>query len=183
MRAHFQKILLSFLALVAVLVLGFPMLFLDGHKGGVIKLDKEVTISFDVKDNVKDLLLYFGYVGCEDICLPALKEIASIYDALSHKKSVQIYFINLAKKGEGSELFARYFHKDFLGLELRDIGPLQNQLRVYSSASLSGDGKISHTGFLYRIQRYKNGFKLRSIYVTKPFNAAAIIEDFTKDEM
>lgn len=164
-------------AFVVIILLGFPLLSLDGHKDGVIQLNKPIELPFLVDKNIEEVLVYFGYVGCEHICTPALQEIAAIYSALPMKETVQVYFINISKEGGGAHAFATYFHPDFIGLEYDKGYKLKDTLHVYSSASLSGDGTMSHTGFLYRIQRTDETYSLRAMYVTRPFSKEAIIQN------
>ena len=55
-------------------------------------------------------------------------------------------------------------------------------LRAYSSDSLSGDGEISHTGYLYLIaQTQPDSFKLKTIYFTRPFDKESIAQNIKQE--
>lgn len=170
-------IIIFMFSIILLLFLSFSMTWFDGHQNGVIVMNEKVSIPFAVAEDKKELLLYFGYVGCDTICMPALGEIARLYEDLPNKKEYQVYFINLLKEGGGANDFAQFFHKDFIGIDLLDAKGLQETLHVYHSDSLQGDGALSHTGFLYRLQRSKDLFILKSIYVQRPFDIDIILTD------
>lgn len=84
----------------------------------------------------------------------------------------------------GADAYAKSFHKDFVGLDLKnkDRHKMMNDLRAYSSDALFQGGEISHTGYLYLIKRSAlNIFMLRSMYYTRPFDPVTIITDIKKE--
>lgn len=171
-------------ALLLLIFLGFPLMMLGGEKQGKVTLEEKVELPFKIKSNAKVILLYFGYVGCRTICTPSLEEIADIYNNLEDIKDVSFYFVNIAKEGVGAQEFARYFHKDFIGLQLtqNEISNLMGDLRAYSSDALVADGDIYHTGYLYLItQKKQDDFVLKTMYYTRPFDIKSIALDIQQE--
>ncbi len=185
-RFKYSKIILIILALTVVFSLGFPLAMLSGNKQGKVTLNEKVNLPFEIKDNTKIILLYFGYVGCSTICEPSIKEVSSIYNGLSdiQRDDVSFYFIDITKNGNMAKEFAHYFNDSFIGLNLdtKSTARLMADLRAYSSDSLRGNGDISHTGYLYLIkQTQKQSFELKTIYITRPFDSVSIVQDITKE--
>lgn len=180
-----KKVILVFVSILAVFSLGFPLMIGD-KKQGEVELNEKVDLSFDVSEDSKVILLYFGYVGCKTICEPSLREISKVYDTLleADKKIVKFYFVNITKNGTESQPFAEFFNDDFIGLDLKkkEISKLMLDFRAYSSDSLSGDGEISHTGYLYLIkQTTEKEFELKRIYYTRPFDPDSIVQNIKQE--
>jgi protein SCO1 len=179
-----SHIIIVTLALVLLLVLGFPLMMLSGDKQGRVVLDEKIELPFAVSKDAKVILLYLGYVGCRTICMPSLEESAKIFDDMNTSSSVSFYFVNISKEGVGAKEFAAHFHKDFKGLQLSraKTSALMHELRAYSSDALVEGGDIYHTGYLYLIkQENEGGFTLKSMYYTRPFDAKSIILDIKKE--
>jgi len=184
MKTVLSRILLGFISLTLIFLLGFPLISFTGEKQGKVILNDKVTFPFKINSNTKVLLLYFGYVGCRTICVPSLEEIAQIANHFANSRTVAFYFINISKNGKEANDFAKYFHKNITGLDLpsKDVSKLMSSLRAYSSASLSGDNEISHTGYLYLIKQNEiKNFTLKYMYYTRPFDKNSIIIDIKKE--
>lgn len=180
------KLVLILIALIVVFSLGFPLAMLGGNKQGKVTLNEKVNLPFEIKGNTKIILLYFGYVGCRTICEPSLKEISSVYEGLAdaQRSSVSFYFIDITKNGNMAKEFAHYFNDSFIGLDLNTklTAELMANLGAYSSDSITGNGDISHTGYLYLIkQAGEQIFELKTIYITRPFDSISIVQDITKE--
>ncbi len=185
-KLKYGKIILMLTALIVVFSLGFPLAMLSANKQGKVTLNEKIDLPFEIKDSVKVILLYFGYVGCSTICEPSLKEISSVYNGLSNtqRDDVNFYFVDITKKGNLAKEFAHYFNNSFIGLNLdtNSTAKLMADLRAYSSDSIRGNGDISHTGYLYLIkQTQKQFFELKTIYITRPFDSISIVQDITKE--
>ncbi len=173
-------------ALIVVFFLGFPLAMLGGNKQGKVTLNEKVNLPFEIKDNTKIILLYFGYVGCSTICEPSIKEISSVYNGLldEQRDGVSFYFVDITKNGNMAKEFAHYFNDSFIGLNLdtKSTAKLMADLRAYCSDSITGNGNISHTGYLYLIkQTQEQIFELKTIYITRPFDCISIVQDITKE--
>lgn len=183
-RKKLKSVLIFFIALLVLFLLGFPLAVLTGDKQGRVVFDEPIALPFDIDKGEKVILLYFGYVGCQTICSPSLKEIADIYKEVDASEKVTFYFINIAKEGQGVDDFVQYFHKEFIGVNLSRVQrqDLMNALRAYSSESLRGDGEMSHTGYLYMIkQEAEQSFKLKRMYYTRPFDKNSITADIKEE--
>jgi len=178
------KVLISLIVIMVLFTLGFPLAMFTNEMQGRISLKESIELPFPVNDEAEVILLYFGYVGCQTICMPSLKEIALVSKEFNDSKRVAFYFVNIAKKSEGAKEYAQYFHKNFIGLDLplAETSKLMSDLRAYSSDSLSGDGDMSHTGYLYLIKSSgKENFELKYMYYTRPFDAKYIVTDIKKE--
>jgi len=177
----FSRFILVILALLFIILLGFPVLSLTGITENKINLNEHIDLPFKVDDNKDIILLYFGYVGCKDICPSSLNEINNIYKKLENSKSVGVYFINIIESGS-AQGYASYFNKDFVGIDLPavTIMKLMNTLHAYKSDPLTKDGDIYHTSYLYLIKRSEKNrekFILKNIYYTHPYDVKMVIND------
>jgi len=180
----YSKIIMSLLVVGVLLALGFPLVMLTNENQGKISFDETIELPFTIENEVEIVLLYFGYVGCKTICMPSLEELALVSDEFNDSKRVAFYFVNIAKKSEGAKEYAQYFHENFIGLDLPPVetSKLMGDLRAYSSDSLSGDGEISHTGYLYLIKNSgKQNFELKYMYYTRPFDTKSIVTDIKRE--
>lgn len=167
-----------------LLLLGLPTIMFTDAKQGKVTLNEKVTLPFKVDENTDVVLLYFGYVGCRTICVPSLEEIAKIYSKIDDRSKVSFYFINISEDETQADRFAKYFHKEFVGLQLpkKDVSSLMTTLRAYSSDPLIQGGDIYHTGYLYLITKSKiNDLTLKNMYYTRPFNEESIILDIKEE--
>ncbi|MBU0721723.1 SCO family protein [bacterium] len=172
-------LLLSFFLMVPLL----QSLLFSGKSGGVIEIDKEIRADF-IKSDKQILLIYFGYVGCADVCTPALQKISTLYnsDELKElKKDVDVLFINLTPDTEsfGPALFAKFFHEDFKGVYLsnKEILSLDRTFGVFFSKDLNDKTELNHTDYLYLIENRFHSIILKKIYFTHPLSAQKLIRD------
>jgi len=151
---------------------------------GIIKLDKklETKVFNDYDEDI--LLIFFGYVGCIDVCTPRMTEIAGIYDRIKKKKSVRPVFVNLIelKDIKLAQEFASAFNKDYKALKISksELNSLKNEFNVYSTPSLSSKTDLNHTSFLFLLKKEKGEYHLRRIYVNTPFKENIILQDIRK---
>jgi len=151
--------------------------------GGIVKLNREVKTSVFNNSKHRFLFVFFGYVGCSDVCTPRLSELTSIYRELKadYKVDVGVVFVNLIKlrDAELPTLFAKSFHKDFTALYLqgRKLRDIQNEFDIYCSASLTSQGDWDHTSFLFLLEKTKDKYIFKRIYTYIPFDKQTIIKD------
>ena len=154
---------------------------------GRVEIDQKIRSTLFKNYNNKFLFVFFGYVGCRDICTPRLEELSSIYEDLKYKNNIDIdtSFINLIRlqDSELPQLFASAFHKDFDGFYLNNdkIQILQNEFRVYNSTSLTSKGDWDHTSFLFLLKKGIDGYYLKRIYTYIPFDKEKIIKDILEN--
>jgi len=98
---------------------------------GVITLDRKIESRVFDNFNEDILLIFFGYVGCRDVCPPKMAEIAAIYDKIEKKKHVGLLFVNLTdlRDTQLAQEFASVFHKDYRALQMsrRELERLKNE--------------------------------------------------------
>ncbi len=176
--------LLIFLAVGFIILLGFPLLSLTGVESGVV-LNEKIKLPFKVEDNKSVILLYFGYVGCPDVCPASLNEIDNIYKKIDnrYKDRVGIYFVNIIENSGANE-YAKYFNNNFKGVDLSSVEVMQfmNKLHAYKSDPLTDSGELYHTSYLYLLKKIKKDeFILKKMYYTHPYDAKMVIDDIEKE--
>jgi len=176
--------ILPFLLIVTIFLIIFSGNFTDNTS--IIKQNKKIEAKLFGQYNNDYLFVFFGYVGCTDICTPRLTELSSIYDKLTKEHNIDIdtVFINLIKleDKELPQLFASYFHEDFDGFYINNanITFLENEFNIYSSPSLFRDGEYDHTSFLFLLKKVNNEYYLKRIYTNSPFDKDKIVNDILK---
>lgn len=168
------KNIVGAIAIIAAIVL-LPFVSSYFSQKEYVKINKEIKSTlFDSYDE-KNLLLFFGYVGCIDICTPRLHELSSIYEKLKKAKiETQVLFINLTKleDPELADLFAKSFNKNFKGiyLEKPKLDTLKKEFNVYSAPALGNSAELDHTTYLYLLKKVDSKYYLNKIYIKTPFH-------------
>ena len=178
-KKKFFGLLIIVILISTIFSTAFPI-FYSNDKAG--KVNKEIqNIDFDfLKDETKEyVLLFFGYVGCRDICPPALSEISQIYNKLD-KEQFSFYFINLQPNifKDDVDPFAKIFNEDFKGVYVdhKELLEITTKFQVKYSPINSID--IDHTGFLYLLEKSGDGiYKQKFIYTARPFDIEYISND------
>ncbi len=176
------------IALVSTLLLFFMMplfqsLLFDADTQGSIEINKNIDAKF-IQSDKKIILLFFGYVGCADICTPLLQELSNLYTSKEfeiHQKDVEVLFINLTPEIDAlqPDLFAKFFNKNFNGVYLskKEILTLDRNFGLFFSQDLSDATQLNHTDYLYLIQNDKDIKTVKSIYTTHPLKTKKLIDD------
>ena len=168
-----KKIILLLSILSVILLSPFiSSIFLDK---GYVTLDRELQSPLLDSYSEKNILIFFGYVGCLDICTPRLSELSSEYEKLKEKNiDVQVLFINLTKLEDHTlpDLFAKSFNKDFTGiyLEKDELEDIKKELNVYSAPRLGNSYEVDHTAYLFLFKRTALKYHLNKIYTKIPFS-------------
>jgi protein SCO1/2 len=150
---------------------------------GTIQINKKVEAPF-LHSEKKIILLYFGYVGCEDICSPFLMKLSKLYDSKEFekiRKDVEVIFVNLTPEVQTfqPELFAKFFNINFKGVYLtkREILNIDRNFALFFSQDLNEKTELNHTDYLYLIQNSNTTFFLKNIYSTHPLEEKKLIND------
>jgi len=177
-------ITLFFIFLAIVLPLTFSFLF-SNQKSGRIIVEQRIDMPYLQDANKEWMLIFFGYVGCTDVCTPLLHHLSDFYDSPSFKplkKRVGVCFINLMPnvQKDQPDAFAKAFNGKFEGVYLtqKELMSIDRELSVFFSRSLRDKTTMNHSDYLYLVQRRKEGsLILKNIYSTHPLNQKMIIED------
>ena len=185
-----MKNILKIGSIITIAILLFILILALGSyfspKGGRIILNKEIHAPFLDEVTQKDeLLLFFGYVGCTDVCSPFLNQMHNLLDhkELEEKrKKIDLVFINLLfdMPMEEAKAFAHIFDKNFIGINVDKavLSKLQQDFKLYFSTSLFDKSVINHTDYLYALKRgsKKGSWIIKAFYFTKPLNEKALTE-------
>jgi protein SCO1/2 len=153
------------------------------NKQGVLEVNKSLEASF-IKSDKKFVLVFFGYVGCKDVCTPLLQELNNLYESKEFetiKEHVEILFVNLTPEIEEfqPDLFAKFFNKDFKGIYLsrKETLSIERAFGVYFSKDLSDKTQLNHSDNIYFIENNKDNKILKTIYLTHPLKTKKLIND------
>ncbi|OHE07561.1 MAG: hypothetical protein A2513_01845 [Sulfurimonas sp. RIFOXYD12_FULL_33_39] len=154
-------------------------------KNSKIVVNKEIDADFLKNIDKENIVLFFGYVGCTDVCTPILEQLNNIFlsnEAKNLKDKASIVFVNLIPQidSEQPQLFASFFNKDFIGLHLskKDLYAVDRKFGLFYSAGVSNEDGLSHSDFIYLLKK-QNDTKtvLKNIYMTHPINSKELIKD------
>lgn len=182
-----KKIIFAFL-LFSVLIILIPIVqsfLFSVNSGGKITLNQTIEAPYlkDVKEEYT--LMFFGYVGCINVCTPILDKLGKLYDSPSLKplhNRVGFVFVNLMPdvSVEQPDEFAKSFHPKFKGIYLsqKQLMHIDRELGVFFSKSMSEPSEIDHSDHLYLIEHHDNGtMTLKAIYSMHPLHDDELIKD------
>lgn len=178
------KVLLGVLMLAFFLLVPIASsLFFSSSTKGVISVDKEIQANY-IQSDKHVVLVFFGYVGCEKVCMPILQNLANLYGSKKFdniRDKIDIYFINLTPELEitAPKLFAKYFNKNFNGVYLnqKELFKIDRNFGVFFSKSLDDKEELNHTDNIFLLENIAGHLKLKKIYTTHPLNKTKITED------
>ena len=182
------------LTIVALFIFFMSVPFLQSfifasNSEGKIDISKKIDANY-IKSDKKFVLLFFGYVGCTDVCTPLLERLSSLYESKEFKavkEDVDVVFVNLTPEVQEHqpELFAKFFNSEFKGVYLsrRETLNIDRTFGVFFSRRISDKTELDHTDFLYLVKNTQNSKVLKSMYSVHPFNKEKIIEDIKQLEV
>lgn len=182
-KAAFTFLALTFFMLSFVL---FQNLLFSSTNMQNSKFVINKKVESNILDSVKkqNVILFFGYVGCTDVCTPLLQELNTMYSLDTFKElqdSTAIVFVNLIPelKSDQAQLFASFFNENFIGLHLskQELYTIDRKFSLFYTPSLSNKNELSHSDSLYLLKKTDGAFILKNIYMTHPFNANQLIQD------
>lgn len=168
----------------------FPFLEDDKIQEGRIHIHKPIQMPSHTPALKKQALIFFGYVGCMDVCTPRLHEIAAIvnqYEQQTSRRDLDVLFINIDPESTTHEAntFAKAFHPNFIGVTLpkNELMKITSIFNTYFSAGLLDKNEINHTQHLYLLRKDSNqNYYLRNIYIKVPYDRKIILDDLIKEE-
>ena len=181
-----KKYKLIIVPLVLVFFILIPLIqsiIFSSNSNGSIEINKEVKADF-IQSEKKIVLLFFGYVGCTDVCTPILNELNNLYESKEFKKiqrDTEILFINLTPEVQEfqPDLFAKYFNEGFKGIYLsrKETLSIDRNFGVFFSRDLNEETELNHTDYVYLIDNSKKKMILKNIYTAHPLHKLKIIND------
>jgi len=178
MKTVFGYLLICF-ALLFMAIIALPQFYSNSSSG---RINKDVALNFDFLEEEKAsvVMLFFGYVGCGDICVPAMNELSNIYEELDKSKT-KVYFVNIFDETNKDlpTKYAKAYHAGFKGIYLDKIGIKKVSQKLTLAIVKISQQEISHTGHLYILKKDKLSTKyyLKYIYTTRPFDEKSIVKD------
>jgi protein SCO1/2 len=168
-------IFLIFFSLFVIVAIGLPILYDSKEAGRVSKVIKNIELNNS--DN-RVVLLYFGYVGCDTICIPSLSDMSKILNKSKYKP--KIYFANLYSNvsDESVKGFVNFVDRDIDYKNGEEALKLARELGV-TFVPLSES--IEHLGHLYLLVKSDKGYETKYIYTTRPFNIELVLKDIEKE--
>ena len=183
MKNSIKKYYIVLLLLFFFAIPLFQSLIFSSQSNGVIYINKEIQADF-IQSDKKNILIYFGYVGCADICTPFLYKLSDLYESDTFKelqKDTDIFFVNLTPNTEPKQvdIFAKFFNQNFKSVYLskRELLQLDRTFDLFFSDDLSETTELNHTDYLYLIDNTKKLKHLKSIYFTHPLRNKKLIDD------
>ena len=186
----YASALLFVIVLISILIVILPTFFTKGVSR--IELHKEIVLPLILNDDKDVKIIFFGYSGCVDICMPRLFAINEFYSQLSQrtKNRVGVEFLDISipeNKNLPSD-FAMSFNKDFKGIYLdkTNLRTYTKEFSVYFSQSLMNNKEYDHTANIYIVKRTKdkNLKEIRYAYNAFPYDFVQIkidIEDLLNE--
>jgi protein SCO1/2 len=183
-----KKVSFTFLALTSFMLLFVllqNLLFSSTHLQNS-KLVVNKKIDSNILDSIKEqnIVLFFGYVGCVDICTPLLQELNAMYSSDAFQElqgSTAIVFVNLIPelKSDQAQLFASFFNDKFTGIHLskKELYTIDRKFSLFYTPSISDKNELSHSDSIYFLKKENKALILKNIYMTHPFNAKQLTED------
>jgi protein SCO1/2 len=131
------------------------------------------------------MLVFYGYVGCTDVCTPVLENLARFYQSKEftpYKSMIDLVFVNLLSEvsQEQPDQFAKGFNPQFIGVHLspKELQSLDKELSVYFAKQKGEVFELDHSDFVYLIHRKSDkSLSLVNIYMTHPFDGAFVVRD------
>lgn len=181
MKKLIGVLLILFVITVSLLIIILPTFFSQDKMR--IELKQEFTLEhiLDAKEDIE--FVFFGYVGCSDVCTPRLESFSSWYRNLDPnlKDKCTLRFVNLShlEDPDLADLFIKTFNKNFKALYLKPnkLRAYTKPFSVYFSKSLSDNYEIDHTAHLYLVKKDKNVKSIRYIYSRYPYDFETISKD------
>lgn len=184
----FKKIFFTIAILLSIITITFSSSFFSKNFL-ILKYNQKIKNPIFEQFEEKYLLVFFGYVGCADICTPRLSELSLLYKKLikadtKSPKNIKILFVDIAGEKDPAlpELFAKYFNEDFGGIWVDDVTKKQliEEFNLRIEPSLFEEGEYNHGAFLYLLKREigdKNIYTLKKVYTFANFNHKVLQEE------
>jgi cytochrome oxidase Cu insertion factor (SCO1/SenC/PrrC family) len=131
---------------IVLIIMSFSWLFVLPF----IPLKSNHTITANLLTQSHNVLVFFGYPGCRDICSQVLQRLQKIYESCANPQQLAVVFVNLWEEMSTHETqqYAQFFHKDFIGLAF------SNELNQSFGAWKipQADQQLIHSDYVYLLE-------------------------------
>ncbi len=177
--------LLLFILIIIIPMVQFLLLTQSNTLNGKIEVNKTIKAPFLKEFKKETIIMFFGYVGCTDVCIPLLNQIKTMYEEKGFKKFysyTDIVFVNLIPgiNPEAPTKFAQTFNENFKGIYLKQdqLMTIERNFKLFFSQNIFNKTKLNHTDYIYLLKRQPNEqLILENIYTSHPFKAPDLIND------
>ena len=141
----------------------------DVNEVALVNADGETVALQDYAG--KQLLVFFGFTRCPDVCPITLSRVAKIYEDLKEPEAVQVVMITVDPTNDTPELTHQYasaFNANFVGLGGDNSAIAQAAKTFFVGYNDSGDGQIAHTDALFLVD---GKGKLQLVYAQDKLSA------------
>lgn len=153
-----------------------------------IRIHRHVFFPVKTPSLESNVLVFFGYVGCPEICTTRMKEIADVYKDFVDKNNngnLSVLFVNLESNHstDVAEDYAQSYNQNFKGVTYgkQDLKRMLQQFRASYSRGFSNKNEIYHSQFLYFVQEDENEeYFVKQIYIHFPFNKEQVVTDLAE---
>jgi len=183
-KKKYSKTVLSLVVfLLAISVLSFK--FENTLSTDRIKSNRIISFPINTPVLQDNALIFFGFVGCVEICTTRMREISEIYTELaksSGSEGISVLFVNLdaMHSSDIANSYAQSYNSHFKGVTF-DQNDLTEILRLFQasySLGLLSNREINHSQFLYFVQRdSKQHYFLKNIFTHVPLDKDRIVTD------
>lgn len=179
--------ILLFILIIAIPVIQSLLFTQSTIENGRIEINETIEVPFLNGNEKQAIILFFGYVGCTDVCIPLLNQLKTMYEKPEFKifhSSTDIVFVNLLPQLEPAQpkLFAETFNSNFKGVYLSQsqLNNIERKFRLFFSKNIFDKNKLNHTDYIYLLERQANGqLILKNLYNTHPFKPYTLINDLS----
>ncbi len=148
-----------------------------------MRSEKRISVSFPFLSNEKAelLLVYFGYVGCTRVCVPALDDLVQMHQAMQNKglKHIpDIWFVNLTPQMDRLSVrsWVDHFNKQFKSYAPSEP-ELEGMVNTLDLVYTQMGAKAEHMPYLYLLRKKGESYELLYIYTSSPYNRQLILKD------
>jgi protein SCO1 len=109
--------------------------------------------------NGEVVIVFFGFVGCPDVCPLTMKRLAETYRALGEPTDLKIVLVTVDPARDTPDITQAYaagFHPSFLGLSGTNTQVAEAAKRFYIGTNITGDGQVIHTDPVLVLDRNGN---------------------------
>ncbi len=111
----------------------------------------------DLTGNV--VVVFFGFVGCPDVCPLTLSRLADIYREIGEPSDLKIVMVTVDPERDTPDITQNYaagFHPSFTGLSGTNTQVAEAAKRFYIGANTTSDGQVIHTDPVLILDRNGN---------------------------